>query len=129
MLSLDLLHTLTSAQKMELHVKVKKGSVEELAKYGHFAVGPAAENYPLTIGEFDSTLSGAGDALGLANGAPWSTPNEFIGYSSNNCAHDERSAFWLSHCNGEAMPFSLLWPSNASLSPADRISFRIRPNP
>ena len=129
MLSLDLLHTLTfsSSEKMELHVEVVKGGNTGYAKYGHFAVGPASSNYALTIGEFEAAISPANDALALANGAPWSTPSEFIGQSSSNCAQFEGSAFWLSVCNGEAMPLSLLWPFS-DFNHADYIEWKMRPN-
>ena len=127
MLSLELLHTLTSAQKMELHVKVVKGSNTGYAKYGQFAVGAASTTYALTVAEFDAAISPAQDKASIANGAPWSTPSEYLGQGSN-CAELEGSAFWLAPCHGEAMPLSLLWP-DTDFNHADLIEWSMRPNP
>ena len=81
----------------------------------------------LTIGEFESNLSNAGDALLIANGAQWSTPTEYNGISGVNCAQIEGSAAWLLECVHEAMPLSLLWPLT-DFNHADSVEWKMRPN-
>lgn len=137
MISLNLLHTLTSSVRQELDVTITHNGVVYSSKYGLFSVGDEAGGFVLTVGEY-SSYSTAGDALTpIANGMMWTTFDSDNDLSSGNCANTHSSAFWFGDCSnanplgaygdttGKGVYWNSLFANTISL---DSIEFKIRPN-
>ncbi len=106
MLSLELLHTLTKAEKHELHVKMSVGTEEAYVKYGSFSVGNSSEGFALSVGEWEP-LSSAEDALiSQADGMKWSTSDTDNDLSPSNCATLHGGPFWYNSC-ADATPLGV----------------------
>ena len=104
---LNALHCLTSQGEWELHIDLKltNGTIIYLP-YKQFAVGPASEQYPLTISGFTGytndpffshlTPDAFADAL---NTLKFTTRDQDNDRHPNNCVNIGRGGgWWYSHC-------------------------------
>ena len=73
MVSLNLIHQLTSTYATELYVLVSLGADWEWAFYSQFSVGDADSKYRLSVGGYKGN---AGNSLGWQNGRGWTAPDQ-----------------------------------------------------
>ena len=138
MMPLELLHTLTGAERMELHVEMREGSETAFAKYGTFSVGSRVEKFVLSVGEYDGSSS-AGDSLLYHNGGKWSTQDEDNDIWSRSCAQTFRGSYWFKRCHksnplgeygNDAYAKGISWRSfRGYYTSLDYIEYLVRPNP
>ena len=76
---------------------MRDGSDSAWARYSHFSVESALNNYRLTVAGFDPK-STAGDALSLHNGMEWSSPDQDHDTSVTNCGASLSSSWWFADC-------------------------------
>ncbi|CAL4067408.1 unnamed protein product [Meganyctiphanes norvegica] len=98
-LGLDNLYMLTSATRNELYIELEDWENNtRWARYSHFAVGPAEDNYRLTATGYTGN---AGDALKKRhNGSSFSTyDNDNDAVSSGNCARMYKGGWWYKDCH------------------------------
>lgn len=139
LMPLELLHTLTGNQRMELHVRMREGTENAFAKYGSFGVADASDKFRLSVGEYADNSS-AGDSLLYHNGAQWSSsdqdndtwgdtactakcfgPNWFKSCHKSNPLGKYGNSF---HCRG------INWNSfKGKKVSLDYIEYLVRPNP
>ena len=103
---LNALHCLTSQGEWELRIdlKLSDGTIVYLP-YKQFAVGPASEQYPLTISGFTGytndpffshlTPDAYADAL---NTLKFTTRDQDNDRHPSNCANGSRGGWWYNHC-------------------------------
>ncbi|CAL4100934.1 unnamed protein product, partial [Meganyctiphanes norvegica] len=97
-LGLDHLHRLTSDTSNELYIELEDWeSNTRWAKYSTFAVGPAEDNYRLTVTGYSGD---AGDAMKERhNGQAFSTYDQDNDASSGNCVQEYKGGWWYGNCH------------------------------
>ncbi|XP_028976086.2 microfibril-associated glycoprotein 4-like [Esox lucius] len=97
-LGLETMHLLTKTRKYELRVDMEDFEGKKVfAQYSSFSVGPEAEGYKLTLGDFKD--GGAGDSLTHQNGQKFTTLDKDQDVNSGNCAQIYWGAFWYKDCH------------------------------
>ncbi|CAL4096092.1 unnamed protein product, partial [Meganyctiphanes norvegica] len=108
-LGLDHINKMTSDTRNELYIELEDWEANtRWAKYSHFEVGPAEENYRLTVTGYSGD---AGDALiyqhltwcsyitSVHNGQPFSTYDQDNDAWSSNCAEKYKGGWWYGDCH------------------------------
>uniref|UniRef100_A0AAY5KRP3 Fibrinogen C-terminal domain-containing protein n=1 Tax=Esox lucius TaxID=8010 RepID=A0AAY5KRP3_ESOLU len=97
-LGLETMHLLTKTRKYVLRVDMEDFEGKKVfAQYSSFSVGPEAEGYKLTLGDFKD--GGAGDSMTAINGQKFSTFDKDQDDFNGNCAQIYWGAFWYSECH------------------------------
>ncbi|MBK3780208.1 fibrinogen-related domain-containing protein [Paraburkholderia aspalathi] len=96
-LGLDKLNLLTATPRsIRVDLGRYTGAVA-YAKYSSFSVGPASNNYLLSISGFQGGT--AGDSLTAQNGMQYSTYDADHDLSTGNCAVTFQGAWWYNNCH------------------------------
>merc|ERR1719295_784704 len=101
-LGLDNLHRLTSRRDYKLKITMTDFDGKKYdAVYDRFKVGPG-DDYTLTVGGFNDTLSTLGDAMASGswnhNGMKFSTKDRDQDRWSSNCAQKFTGGWWYKAC-------------------------------
>uniref|UniRef100_A0A6Q2XP77 Fibrinogen C-terminal domain-containing protein n=1 Tax=Esox lucius TaxID=8010 RepID=A0A6Q2XP77_ESOLU len=97
-LGLETMYLLSKTRKYELRVDMEDFEEKKVfAQYSTFSVGPEAEGYKLTLGDFKD--GGAGDSLTYQNGQKFTTLDKDQDVNSGNCAQIYWGAFWYKDCH------------------------------
>jgi hypothetical protein len=95
-LGLRHMHQLTTRRRYVLRVELEDfDDAERYAEYSTFVVGPASQNYQLTVTGYSGD---AGDSLAKSNGNAFSTKQVDNDKSSGHCAQARNAAWWYRAC-------------------------------
>ena len=138
LMPLELLHTLTGNQRMELHVRMREGTENAFAKYGSFGVADASDKFRLSVGEYADNSS-AGDSLLYHNGAMWTTFDSDNDLWTGNCSVLYLGPYWFKRChasnplgqyNNNNYAKGISWRTfKGYYISLDYIEYLVRPNP
>jgi len=99
-IGLDKLHQLTSERSYSLKITMTDYDNKTfVAVYDYFKVGPG-EDYVVTVGSFNDTLSTLGDSMEYHNGMKFTTKDrDQDDRDTGNCAQQFNGGFWYKSCH------------------------------
>jgi ficolin len=96
-LGLERIKGFTVIFSTELRIDMSYGTQLGWAKYSTFSLGPATDNYRLSIGSFTGNVDT--DSLSYHNGLPWTSLDWDTDSCSCNCAQVYTGAWWYGACH------------------------------
>ncbi len=125
-LGLKKIKRLTDAATSELYIGMESFLTSPqlaYAKYGSFSLGTDANDYPITITNYDAS-STAGDAFVDHNGEKFSTPDEDNdSHATQHCANVYSSGWWYHNCLDSHLNGIYYWDGTHPTSTTDGIVY------
>ena len=112
-LGLEKIKRLTDYETFELYIGLESfltGTTAHLgwSKYGSFSLGTDANDYKLSISNYDTTSS-AGDAFEFHDGEFFSTPDEDNDSGTSHCGSIYSSGWWYHNCHDSHLNGVYYW--------------------